>query len=142
MQIPVCSATGRIFAMYAMGSLNSSAVGSKTGASGGGTNSASALVMASCLTNVYFEIFSLRYETCPRLSIFFACTGESPGALFRTPRQKVDPRRTLFCFSTEEALRDGKRRTYDVEISNNKDVYVHTFLIVGPFASRKLLSAA
>lgn len=54
LHIPVFTTTGRILVMYATGSLNSSGVGWKTGASGGGMNS------SIYLSKSFMRIGSLR----------------------------------------------------------------------------------
>lgn len=55
LQMPVFSATSLIFSIYAIGSLNSSHVGSNTGASGGGTNSPWPQQMSSILRQPPFS---------------------------------------------------------------------------------------
>lgn len=77
MQIPDFSAIGRILLMYANGSRNSSAVGSKTGASGGGVNvklsgfmgDAESPILTSTLVSSHFPIVTKHYAVLTNATI-------------------------------------------------------------------------
>lgn len=90
LQIPVLITTGRILVMYAMGSRNSSAVGWKTGASGGVIKSSMALPLFSVLFSTRFNsscsvICSLYRDTLERVKgVQTAIFCESPALWWKT----------------------------------------------------------